>query len=1540
MKKTTKFSFERILALILTLTLILTAIPLTALPAAAASGEDFEYDVLSEADKTCRITKYTGSAASLAIPTQIDGYSVACLGYGSFSYTAVKSVTVPNTVTDIAYCAFVDCTSLTDIELPSSVKSIGSHAFEGCKSLTSITIPDSVTGIDDWAFKGCTSLTSAAIGNGVTEISYETFRDCTSLVNITIPDRVTSISEMAFYNTAYYNNEANWENGVLYIGNHLIKAKKNISGDYQIKQGTKTIADWAFDGCASLTSVAIPNSVVSIGYGAFRDCTSLESITIGNSVTSISGSAFRGCTSLESVTIPSSVTTIGDESFEGCTALESVTVPESVAEIGSRAFYNTAYYNNEANWENGVFYIANHLIKAKDNIKGDYQIKQGTKTIADYAFSWCSSLTSVTIPDSVTSIDGWAFKNCTSLTSITIPNSVTYIGGSAFRDCTSLTSVTIPSSVESISVSAFEGCTSLTSITIPSGVTSIDYWAFYNCTSLTNITIPDSVTSIGDDAFSNTAYYNNEANWENGVLYIGNHLIKAKSDTVSGSYQIKQGTKIIADSAFYKCTSLISVTIPDSVTSIGGNAFKNCTDLTSVTIPDSVTSIGNVAFGYFYNSETYDREKISGFTIYGCAGSEAERYANENGFTFISNMPVSGAALTAKANVTSANVGEVVTVSVDLSADSELGSLTAAITYNPDEFEYISGSAKYGSLFDSSSCGNDVGEVKFAGVSFSSVTDAGTVFTAQFKVLKTNSSFGIRVDEAYNVYDEDVTSELNGNSKGVTIAAGSGAPAAESKAALTAKTDVASANIGDIITVSVDLNANADLSSLQFSLVYDPEEFAYIDGSVETYGLFASSGCGSSTGEVSFAGAAASAVNSAGTVLTAQFKVLITNCSFGIRVDEAYNGSDENVTAAVNTNSKGVTVAAGPFTPNPPAPPTPVDPSVASLTVKTDVPAAKAGDVITVSVDLSANSDLGALLFYLTYNPDEFEYVAGSAKVNGLFENEEINDENSGEILCLGASSGSVNAAGTLLIAQFKVLKPCSSFGIRVDEAIASDWDDITSAVNANSKGATVALYTDAALTAKTDAALAKPGDIITVSVDLSANSDLGCLDFSLIYNPDEFEYVAGSAKDNGLFGLDEVNDKNNGEISYVGVTNTTINKAGTLLTAQFKVLKANSSFGIRVDEAYNGNDDDVTYAVNANSKGATVALYTDAALTAKTDVASAKAGDIITVLVDLNANSDLGSLQFYLTYNPDEFEYVAESAEGCSVFGMESVYGGVAGEISYVGVTNTTINKAGTLLTAQFKVLKTNSSFDIRVYEAYNGSDGNVTFGVNANSAGTTVACKHTGGSWTVVKEATCTENGSKKGICVDCGAEVTEAIPAKGHSFGSWVVTKAATCTEAGVETRTCTACGKTETQPIPAKGHSLTLHKGFAATCEAAGEKDYYVCSVCGKYFEDEAAAKEITKLDEWKVIPATGHNWVVSADGTKRTCTVCGAVDILVIPGDVNGDGKVSAVDARWALQCAAQKRVLSEKEIKAADMNGDGKITAIDARQILKKAAGK
>ncbi len=416
-----------------------------------------------------------------------------------------------------------------------------------------------------------------------------------------------------------------------------ITASAEVSGDYEYKileDDTAEITGYT----GSATEVTIPSEldgkkITSIGACAFRYCTSLANITIPDSVISIGDSAFEECTSLTSITIPSSVTSIGSDAFCYCTSLTSIDVDSN----------NKDYSSIDGNlYDKDQTKLIQYAIGKTDT---SFIIPNSVWWIGDDAFSGCENLTSITIPSSVTYIDSWAFSGCTNLTSITIPSSVTYIDSWAFRHCKSLTSITIPSSVTDIGYFAFSDCTSLTSITIPDSVISIGDRAFDECTSLTSI-----------DVDSNNENYSSI----DGNLYNKDQttLIQYAIGKIDANFIIPNSVTSIGECAFSDCKSLTSITIPSSVTSmgyavfmgcesltsiaiengvtsIGEKAFYNCTSLTSITIPDSVTSIGYDAVGYYYD-DNYNEHKIAGFKITGYSDTEAERYANGNGFKFIS----------------------------------------------------------------------------------------------------------------------------------------------------------------------------------------------------------------------------------------------------------------------------------------------------------------------------------------------------------------------------------------------------------------------------------------------------------------------------------------------------------------------------------------------------------------------------------------------------------------------------------------------------------------------------------------------------------------------------------------------------------------------------------------------------------------------------------------------------------------------------------------------------------------------------------------
>lgn len=492
------------------------------------------------ADHTATVASYDDSAPGgvIDIPdTVISGgqpYTVTAIGVYAFNpsrtTTKVSSVFIPATVTSIGRFAFRCCKFLatvtfaegsqlksigvsafsgttpahpifTEIQIPDSVETIGTNAFHNCQDLESITLPASLKTIESSAFSYCRNLSEIRLPTSLTTIEISVFDGCSSL-------------ETVFYDGSLAQwSQINTSNGFLgdsspsLVMNDYTAQFISVKDENDPYPPPKTVTITKYTGTES--TVILPSTINSwpvtkIGEDALKDNTTITSVTIPASVTEIGSNAFAGCTNLTSVNYAGDWSNLTIQS--GNPAVQDA--------ANAQLFDFDFILNNTA-----VIVIRYNGAAADVTIPSRYQGKP--VTMIDHAAFFNSAVTSVTIPDSVTSIDDNAFGFCSQLTNISIPNSVTSIGFSAFAHCTSLKSITLPSSLNSISEALFSGCSQLTTIQIPDSVISIQDYAFYNCGNLETIRIPVSVTSIGGCAFAGcpnsmtVTYSGSKTQWNN-----------------------------------------------------------------------------------------------------------------------------------------------------------------------------------------------------------------------------------------------------------------------------------------------------------------------------------------------------------------------------------------------------------------------------------------------------------------------------------------------------------------------------------------------------------------------------------------------------------------------------------------------------------------------------------------------------------------------------------------------------------------------------------------------------------------------------------------------------------------------------------------------------------------------------------------------------------------------------------------------------------------------------------------------------------------
>ena len=646
---------------------------------------------------TVTITGYTGLCSVVAIPNNINGMVVTSIGRRAFlDCTNVVSLKIPNTVVSIAtgfsynyegnLASFVGCSSLNSITVAtdnSSYSSVDGVLFN--KSQTTILeCPRGKTG-------------SYIIPNGVTNIEIAAFSECAGLTSITIPDSVTGIGNNAFWYcrqlvSVYFEGNPPADVGVdLFYGCNATIYHFQFSGWYSTFSGRPT-ALWIDSNPAHFTCEQNGSKIAITGYSGLGEMVVIPENINGLAVASIGDGAFSGATNLISITIPSRVTDIGNGAFSDCFNLIDVYFKgDAPSIVGLNPFFgasnSTVYYQPQAEGWNSTFggrptalgmdpsnfmyhqdgttvTITGYTgpggeVAIPNNINGMVVTSIGRRLVSDIyrqsigAFSGCSNVVSVNIPNSVVSIATgynymygyWAaFDGCTSLSALTVDaDNATYssVDGVLFDRSQKILilcpvgkagSYTIPGIVTNIGSAAFYGCHYLSDVTMGTNVTSIEMGAFSDCTSMTNVNIGNRVNRLGTDPWNGPSHIsvfdgctnlsaitvaadNSSYSSVDGVL-----LDKSQSILIlcpvgkAGSYIIPYGVTSINYAAFSECTGLISITIPDSVTNIGNNAFLYCRQLAAVFFEGNAPT--SVEWEPFYgcNATIYHRLQAAGWS--------------------------------------------------------------------------------------------------------------------------------------------------------------------------------------------------------------------------------------------------------------------------------------------------------------------------------------------------------------------------------------------------------------------------------------------------------------------------------------------------------------------------------------------------------------------------------------------------------------------------------------------------------------------------------------------------------------------------------------------------------------------------------------------------------------------------------------------------------------------------------------------------------------------------------------------------------------
>ncbi len=548
-----KKKLTKVLAMMLTMTVLVCVLPLVEVSAAVYTEGDFKY--LIEDNKAILID-YKGSSPEVVIPSQLGSSPLVKIDYDTFRENEkITAVSIPEGVETIGAGAFYGCTNLKEITIPETVKSVAVNAFDKCNNLERVCIDNlKAWCLIDFSFSGANPLEFAkefvvkgevvkdlVITEDVKEIKDYTFAKHQGFESVSFPAVEIKIADKAFQNCDSITTVFSAMPKVTGFG-----GIGNISEIY-LSEGTKSIENYAFHWMHSLKEVHLPESLETIGECAFDNCSALEKIEIPDNVTSVGNRCFNGCTSLERIDVGESLTSIGTQAFDGCTSLKEV------------------HIKNLANWcSMDIADTANPLAYADEfYVNGEplekLAVPQGVKRIGWGIFEKYQGLTEVVLPEGVEYIGRYAFRNCHNLKKINLPEGITHIGYNAFENCTSLEEADIPSTVEFLGDYAFKG-TAVRTANIPDAIiegNNLCPGVFDNCSNLKKATV----------------------SWNGVTNFAG---VFRDCENLNQLVLTETATQINFPNYLDYEERLVVVTFPANMNYIRPDAFRGCTNLSLI----------------------------------------------------------------------------------------------------------------------------------------------------------------------------------------------------------------------------------------------------------------------------------------------------------------------------------------------------------------------------------------------------------------------------------------------------------------------------------------------------------------------------------------------------------------------------------------------------------------------------------------------------------------------------------------------------------------------------------------------------------------------------------------------------------------------------------------------------------------------------------------------------------------------------------------------------------------------------------------------